>query len=243
MKAKRKIKKYLTKGFRKVRYRKGFGVHSPFAYSLITQVIGEQTPFYAYEEILQLKKRYSLVTAILPKFVSRRMPSTKLLYLLYRLVNRFNPQHLLELDNHGGLVTYVLGLPNTQSEVISIGNDPEKMARTRSLFESEKPHNGLFIEEDVIGGLRNLPADYKADFVYVHLSAARRADDLYACLRKRIHAHSVIVIEGIKTDKDARRLWNYFRYSPEVSVSMDLYEVGLAICHERLYKQHYIVSF
>ena len=243
MKTKRKIKKYITKGIRKVRYRKGFGVHSPFAYSLITQVIGEQAPFYAYEEILQLKKKYSPVTAILPKFVSRRMPSTKQLFLLYRLVNRFNPQYLLEIDNHGGLVSYVMGLPNTQSEVISIGNDPEKIQRSRELFQHEKPHNGRFVEASLAEGLRQLPADYKADFVYIHASAAKQADEVFGLLMKHVHSHTVVVMEGIKADKEVRRLWNYFRYAPGVRVSMDLYEIGVAIFNDRLYKQHYIVSF
>ena len=228
---------------RKVRYRKGFGVHSPFAYSLITQVIGEKTPFYAYEEILKLKKKYSPITAILPKFISRRMPSTKSLFLLYRLINRFNPKHLLEVDNHGGLVSYVMGLPNTQSELISIGGDAEKITRARNLFDNEKPHNRRFIESDLVAGVEQLPQEYRADFIYIHASAAVCANELYVALKKHMHSHTVVVVEGIKTDKQVRLLWNYFRYSPEVRVSMDLYEVGIAICHDRYYKKHYIVSF
>lgn len=243
MKAKRKIKKYLTKGIRKVRYRKGFGVHSPFAFSLITQVIGEKTPFYAYEEILQLKKKCSRITALLPKFVSLRLPSTKILFLLYRLINRFQSQHLLEIGNQGGLVSYVMGLPNTTAELISIGADADKLEQAAALFDQETPHNHCFIHGEPVKVLGELPEGYRADFIYIHAEAARHADELYAALRERIHPHTVILIESIKTDKNARRLWNYFRYSPEIRVSLDLYEVGVAIGHDRFYKQHYIVSF
>lgn len=33
------------------RYRCGYGVHSPFAFSLITDVIYEYTPYYAYHAL------------------------------------------------------------------------------------------------------------------------------------------------------------------------------------------------
>ena len=49
--SKRILKQYCTKNFRKIRHRKGFGVHSPFAYNLITKVIEETYSYYAYQQI------------------------------------------------------------------------------------------------------------------------------------------------------------------------------------------------
>ena len=36
----------------RVRHRRGYGVHSPYAYNLIKQVFFETETFYAYEELL-----------------------------------------------------------------------------------------------------------------------------------------------------------------------------------------------
>ncbi len=33
---------------KRFRKRKGYGVHSPFAFQLITQVINQKTPYYAF---------------------------------------------------------------------------------------------------------------------------------------------------------------------------------------------------
>ncbi len=36
------------------RHRCGYGVHSPFAFNLITQVIYESTPYYKYKDLADL---------------------------------------------------------------------------------------------------------------------------------------------------------------------------------------------
>ena len=39
------------------RHRCGYGVHSPFAFNLITHVIYESTPYYKYEELVTAQKK------------------------------------------------------------------------------------------------------------------------------------------------------------------------------------------
>ena len=52
--------------YRRVRYRKGYGVHSPFVYNLITKVIEESGHFYLLDDIaltrLKLQYREELVS-------------------------------------------------------------------------------------------------------------------------------------------------------------------------------------
>ena len=99
MKAKRSFKKYMTKGYRHVRYTKGFGVHSPYAFSLITQVINEKMYYYAYDDIRRLRK-YSAERRFKIKRITlkKKIPSKKL-FLIYRLVNNFNPKNILQIGS------------------------------------------------------------------------------------------------------------------------------------------------
>ena len=66
--SKRILKQYCTKNFRKIRHRKGFGVHSPFAYNLITKVIEEtysqKTPISVNmsDEMFNYFDMYALLT-------------------------------------------------------------------------------------------------------------------------------------------------------------------------------------
>ena len=65
------------------RHRKGYGVHSPFAFRLITDVILEDRAYYAYSEL----------DRELP--LSMRMRQRRGLHLLLRLANHLQPQSVV----------------------------------------------------------------------------------------------------------------------------------------------------
>ena len=137
MSAKKRLKKYLTKGIRKLRYRKGFGVHSPFAYGLITQVIGEKSPFYDYEEIRRLRRTYMPKKRLVPGRIYRKGPSLKRLFLLFRLVNFFNPAQILELNNRGGVVTVILSMIRKEAHVVSLCGADRQAELAADVFQKD----------------------------------------------------------------------------------------------------------
>lgn len=67
----------------RIRHRKGYGVHSPFAFRFITDVIYEQNPYYAYKEL----------DKALP--FSKRFRHRKGLHLLLRLTNHLQPETIV----------------------------------------------------------------------------------------------------------------------------------------------------
>jgi hypothetical protein len=83
------IKQILIR-LKRFRYRCGYGVHSPFAYNFITNVIYEQTPYYAYRE-LEHGKRNGCGRK--EKGSGR---SKKVNRLLFRLVNWAQPSTIVD---------------------------------------------------------------------------------------------------------------------------------------------------
>ena len=76
---------------RRFRYRCGYGVHSPSDFFLITSVVYERLPYYAYE---RLKK--TSFSKSLPHY------REKVNKLLFRLVNFYRPGSLIEVGEGNG---------------------------------------------------------------------------------------------------------------------------------------------
>lgn len=77
--------------FLRFRHRCGYGVHSPFAFNLITGVIYEEYPYYSYEELIEKQKELALQEN---KHWSAE--SNKVKQLLFRLVNYAQPSVIID---------------------------------------------------------------------------------------------------------------------------------------------------
>lgn len=76
-----------TRIYRYIRFRKGYGVHSPFAFGLINKVIEERKPFYIFEEI---EKK-------IPGNRKKMSSQEKYGRLLFRLINFFQAKTVLQI--------------------------------------------------------------------------------------------------------------------------------------------------
>lgn len=76
-----------------LRFRKrcGYGVHSPFAFNLITGVIYEKTPYYKYKELAEEQKKLAI-----EKGKQWNYESKKVKQLLFRLVNFAQPGTIID---------------------------------------------------------------------------------------------------------------------------------------------------
>ena len=92
---------------KRFRHRCGYGVHSPSDFFLITSIIYERSPYYAYRT---LKKRG--FSNYLPHY--RR----KVNRLLFRLVNYFRPKSLIEVGiGNGASISYMRAASRTMDSV------------------------------------------------------------------------------------------------------------------------------
>ncbi len=73
------------------RHRCGYGVHSPFAFNLITHVIYESTAYYKYEELAKAQQQLELEKDKRWKYESKKVKR-----LLFRLVNYTQPETIVD---------------------------------------------------------------------------------------------------------------------------------------------------
>ena len=100
---------------RRFRYRCGYGVHSPSDFFLITSVMYEGLPYYAYKSL-----KAASSTKSLPHYRER------INKLLFRLVNYFRPASLVEVgQGNGDALRYMREARRTMDVVALEGLDKE----------------------------------------------------------------------------------------------------------------------
>ena len=108
---------------RRFRYRCGYGVHSPSDFFLITSVIYENLPYYAYRAL-----KVSPALASLPHY------REKVNRLLFRLVNYFRPASLIEVgEGNGDSFRYLCAARASMVTACLKGEDKEETLRQLKL--------------------------------------------------------------------------------------------------------------
>ena len=126
------------------RHRCGYGVHSPFAFNLITQVIYQRTPYYKYSALLEAESRWE-----------RQGPTTipneslKVKRLLFRLVNHARPAVIVDAGTPTPASLY-LQAGKTDARLISIQQMeelPPEMKETVGFLYLHAWNRPDFVEE------------------------------------------------------------------------------------------------
>lgn len=227
--------------YRFLRYRKGFGVHSPFAFTLITRVIDERWRFYCYDDIELIRRQlaYKGFSGV------RREIKRSHGQLLFRIVNYCKPKRMLQIGSPGGIATLYLTSYASDIQCITLEADAES-AQTTAWCVQKYQHASVKIlvgdyDETLPQALQELD---KLDFVLFH-AASRKGENRawIAEALKHIHPDSVFFFEGIRANAEMRQLWKELCLRSEVVLSFDLYNVGILFFNPRLHKQNYIVYF
>lgn len=230
--------------YRSIRYRKGFGVHSPFVFNLITKVIEEKCSYYSFYDIELLRKQL-LQNRSIGEIVKREAIRPKHGALLFRLTNYFKSKNILQIGTTMGLSTLYLTSYATGLKCIALENVPEFATIARQAFAKEG-RNPVDLR---IGNYKDLLPQAlndinSLDFVFFN-TLYEQHNNLWLfneCMRYA-HNDTVFVFEGIKASRKMRELWEEICACPEVTVTLDLYSLGIVLFNKKLHKRDYIVYF
>lgn len=236
---KKKLKDYLNKSMRKLKHRKGFGVHSPFAYSIITEVIEEKLPYYAYRRMLRTYDKQAPITH-------------KVACLLLRLANRFRCRNVIEVGSDGGYSLLPLLLTDSRlvAHVQSAQPQQERVEKLLAWLPQRLPSVSYLTTLD------ELAPDATYDMMVVNANPyasdairptpeqdEQAAQQLVDWVMAHVQDETVIFVHGIQPKHKLETFWDLLCDREDVSITMDLYDYGLAILKPRFFKQHYIVAF
>lgn len=241
----------------KTKYR----THSPYVFEFVKAVLEDNRNFYVFGSIRSLrsllrqdhrkidfddpgagslvsKKRSRTIRAIAASAGSSPFKGG----LLFRSVNHFKPQTILELGTSLGISTLYLHFGAQNARFITLEGVDEIASVAKQNFTRLKVRDIELVSGNFDDTLPNvLNRMQKLDFLFLDGNHRKlpTLDYFEQCL-KFAHNDSVFVIDDIYWSEEMTEAWQEIKNHPEVTLSIDLFFLGFVFFRkENIEKEHF----
>lgn len=240
------------------------GIHSPFLFELYNNVIVDQTPFYCFDDIESMRAKLLLTNmevqiqdlgagSSVNKSSSRKisdiakntLKAKKYGQLLFRLVNRFKSETILELGTSLGISTMYLAAPNKKSKVITVEGCPNITKVAKVNFDKIGYQNIDLINQSFDEFLpRYLSKIQHLDFVFFDGNHTKEATLRYFnwCLEK-VNDKTILVFDDIYWSKGMKQAWLEIKKHPKITTTVDLFALGIVFFNSDLSKEDFVLKY
>lgn len=244
---------------------RGHGVHSPFVFDFITNVLNDKRFFYAYDQAERLREAvlhnnaslevldHGAGSSVIPsryrkvKDIARwSLKPPKYARLLFRMANYYHPATIIELGTSLGITTAYLALANTAGQVYTFEGAPAIADIARQHFDRLGLSNIHLTEGNFDDTLRPALAKAgRADLVFIDGNHRREPTLRYfSWLLPYVQPGSLFVFDDIHWSAEMEEAWHTIRLHPAVTCSIDLFFVGIiSFSPDFKEKQHFSIRF
>lgn len=236
------------------------GTHSPFVYSLADEVIYDFSDKKVYgaleeqrkklfnddsdieitrpEEDNRLKKKSKQKVKVLAKKV---LKTPRLTQLIFRLAQNSLPKQVIVFDATFGISAAYLAKACPQAKVIAVEDCSAIAAIANQTFKDLQLNNVQLLEGNFT---EVLPTNRPLDFVYIDGNQSKTAILAYFnwCL-PQLHDQSVFICNDIYKSNDRKAAWTELKNHPQVTVTIDLFWLGLVYFRKGQAKEHFKLKF
>ena len=163
--------------------------------------------------------------------------------LLHKIINYYNYKSVLELGTSLGITTSYLAKANTEVVTIEGCNEISKIAT--STFNKLSLKNIKLIMGEFNNVLPNLLSNSKPfDMILIDGNHKYQATvDYFEMLVNNINENSLIVFDDIHWSDEMEKAWNEIKNDKRVSISIDIFQLGLIFFRKGINKQDYTIKF
>lgn len=240
------------------------GTHSPFVYKLTDEVIYDFKSKDDYKSIEAQRKKLLNDDSIVKvtdlgagshlnknnkkkvrQIAKNALKSPSLAQLIYRLAKNNDPKRIIELGTCLGITTAYLSKACPDADIITIEGCPETAKVAYNNFRQLDLEN----VELQVGNFDLLLPEIIAeqpqlDFVYVDGNHRKDATLNYFnwCLPK-VHEGSLLIFDDIYWSEGMKEAWEEIKANPQVTVTVDLFWIGLVFFRKGQVKEHFKIKY
>jgi predicted O-methyltransferase YrrM len=247
-----------------IKARTRHAVHSPFVYGLTDRVLRAQfeRPEFAAiealrEELLESdqnirvndlgagSRKLGMPVRAVSDIAETALKPARQAQLLYRLARYFAPRNVIELGTSFGISTLYLAQGAEDATVHTIEGCPQTQRIAQHHFDRMRQRNVVAH----LGSFRSrLPEVLKRmneiDMVFIdgHHAEEPTLEYFELCLT-RSHNGTVFIFDDIHWSGEMERAWDRVKRHERVTVTIDLYDLGLAFLRREQAPQHFRLRY
>ena len=237
------------------------GVHSPFVFDLVTKCFYDtkSKPAYSilknYRKSLLDNKNVIEVTDFgagsrvfksnqrqIEKIAKTAGISPKRAELLYRIVNYFQPENILEIGTSVGLATSALSLGNPKGKITTLEGCLKTMAIAINQLQLHNLKNIEFVTTEFSIYLNTATKHCGWKLIYFDGNHQKQATlDYFELLLPSISNESVWIFDDIHWSCEMEEAWEIIKNHPKITVTIDTFQWGIVFFRMEQKKEHFVI--
>lgn len=244
---------------------RGHGIHSPFVFDFIKNVLNDKRNFYSYEKVESLRRRLlndktvlqvddfgagSTLSSSKERSISsiarNAAKSKKLSQLLFRIVHYYKPRTVLELGTSLGISSAYMASAAPNGKVITIEGASSVARAAKDHHRLLQLHNsdvrtGKF-EEVLPVVLHELET---VDLAFVDGNHRYEPTKSYfEQIATKLTSRSILIFDDIHWSCEMEDAWKFIKEHEAVKATIDLFFIGIVFFDEAFKsKQHFTIRF
>lgn len=236
------------------------GLHSPFAYNLVTKCFYDKKPKPEYQTLKHYRQNLLYNKATIQVidfgagsrvFKTNNRPISKIAQtagispkrseLLLRLVQYFQPQNILEIGTSLGLATSALSLGNTNAKITTLEGCPQTAKIAAEQFQSSNLKNINLLVTEFDFYIQNLNSQ-KFDLIYFDGNHQKESTlNYFNLLLPTITNDAVWIFDDIHWSPQMESAWEAIKQNPSVTLTIDTFQWGIVFFRREQQKEHFII--
>ena len=237
-------------------------IHAPFVFELYHHLFKEKENYYAFEEIESIRAKLLLTNKKLivddlgagssvhksnkrhiRDIAETSLKPAKTAQLLFRFIDHFKPNNVVELGTCLGITSAYLGRANPKGQVTTLEGSSQLAKVAKINFSKLDLKNITQVEGNFDETLKATLANLKiVDFMFFD-GNHRKEPTLRYFEKALLHSneHAIFVFDDIYWSKDMTEAWRVIKNHPSVTVTIDCYAMGFVFFKKDQAKEHFTV--
>lgn len=244
---------------------KGHGIHSPFVFDFVKNVLNDKHSYPAYQPIESLRKKLLADSTVIEvedfgagssviktnkrevsAIAASSLKPKKYAQLLFRMVQYYKPETIIELGTSFGITTAYLASANAVSKVFTCEGSGAITSIAKQNFSTLQLHNVQLAEGDFDKTLSSLLSNLKTvNFAFADGNHRKEPTlDYFNQLLEKATSTTILVFDDIHWSAEMEEAWEAIKLHPAVTLTIDLFFIGIVFINPDFkILQHFNIRF